>query len=126
MLVENEDDRMSGQSGFYNRAALALDMKAIIKHNRNVDLIILRIKNLEIISRIVGGDETSLLSDILKEHGYPHQTLGTASKSFTKKQCPKANAKDLSKLRTRFNILSKIVNNIIIIEQHNLIDGIYY
>lgn len=66
------------------------------------------------------------LSDILKEHGYPHQTLGTASKSFTKKQCPKANAKDLSKLRTRFNILSKIVNNIIIIEQHNLIDGIYY
>ena len=24
------------------------------------------------------------LSDILKEHGYPHQTLGTASKSFTK------------------------------------------
>lgn len=68
MLVETEDDRMSGYSGFYNRAALALDMKAILKHNRNVELIVLRIKNLEIISRIVGGDETSLLSDIIKDY----------------------------------------------------------
>ena len=66
------------------------------------------------------------LSDLLKEHGYPHHTLGAASKFFTKRQCPKANTKDLSKLRTRFNILSKIVSNIMYIEKNNLIDGILY
>ena len=66
------------------------------------------------------------LADVLKEHGYPHHTLGAASKSFTKRQCPKANAKDLSKLKARFNILSKIVSNIMYTEKNNLIDGIYY
>ena len=66
------------------------------------------------------------LADILKEHGYPYHTLGAASKFFTKRQCPKANTKAPSKLRTRFNVLSKIISNIIYTEKNNLIDGIYY
>ena len=71
MLVENEDDRISGSEGYYNRTALTLDMNACITHNRNVDIIVLRVMNHEIISRITGGDEANILSDILADYLKP-------------------------------------------------------
>ena len=71
MLVENEDDRIAGPAGFYNRFALTLDMKACIRHNRNVDIVVMRIMNHEIISRVTGGDEANILSDILADYLKP-------------------------------------------------------
>ena len=71
MLVENEDDRMAGTSGFYNRAALTMDMNACLVHNRHVDIVVIRVLNHEIISRITGVDEASVLPGILSDYLKP-------------------------------------------------------
>ncbi len=68
MSVENEDDRIDFGMGFYNRAALNLDIGSSLKHNRRLGIIVIRINNYEIIDRLVGNGETNVISDILSDY----------------------------------------------------------
>ncbi|MCR5292498.1 MAG: EAL domain-containing protein [Eubacterium sp.] len=65
MSVENEDDRIDFGMDFYNRAALNLDISSAIRHNRHLSIIIIHIKNYDIINRIAGSGNSNVLSDIL-------------------------------------------------------------
>ena len=64
MSVENEDDRIDITTGFYNRAALNLDIGSVLKHNRVLSLFVIKINNYDIINRIVGNDDTNVVADI--------------------------------------------------------------
>ena len=68
MAVENEDDRIDYGMGFYNRAALNLDLKGWFHNSRNVGLIVIRITNSEIISKMVGSENTYIMADILNPY----------------------------------------------------------
>ena len=65
MSVENEDDRIDFGMGFYNRAALNLDIGSSLKHNRRLGIIVLRVNNYELINRLVGNGETNVIADII-------------------------------------------------------------
>ena len=65
MAVENEDDRMDFGMGFYNRAALNLDIKGCFHNNRQVGLIVIRITNSDVISKMVGTENTYVIADII-------------------------------------------------------------
>ena len=68
MSVENEDDRIDFGTGFYNRAALNLDIQGCLAHNRKVDIIGIHIVNYDIINRLVGSEETNVIGDILSDY----------------------------------------------------------
>ena len=65
VAVENEDDRIDFGMGFYNRAALNLDMKSCVHNNRLVSLVIIRISNSEIVSKMTGKENMGIISDIV-------------------------------------------------------------
>ncbi|MBR4514236.1 MAG: EAL domain-containing protein [Lachnospiraceae bacterium] len=65
VAVENEDDRIDFGMGFYNRAALNLDMKSCVHNIRLVSLIIIRISNTEIVSKMTGKENMGIISDIV-------------------------------------------------------------
>ena len=65
MSVENEDDRVDFGMGYYNRAALNLDLKSCFHNKREVGLVILRITNFEVISKMVGSENSYIIADII-------------------------------------------------------------
>ena len=68
MGVENEDDRLNATLGIYNRVALERDLTAFIKHSRTLRLIVIRITNLDNISRMTGSENTILISISVAEY----------------------------------------------------------
>ena len=68
VAVENEDDRIDFGMGFYNRAALNLDMKSCVHNNRLVSLIIIRISNSEIVSKMTGKENMGVISDVVGKY----------------------------------------------------------
>ncbi len=68
MSVENEDDRIDFGMDFYNRSALSLDISGALKHNRKLSVIIIHIRNYDIINRIAGNGESNVLSSILADY----------------------------------------------------------
>ena len=65
IAVENEDDRIDFGMGFYNRAALNLDLKSCFLNNRFTAVIVIRITNSEIISKLVGSENAYIISEIV-------------------------------------------------------------
>ena len=68
MLIENEDDRMDFGMGFYNRTALSLDISGCLRHNRHLSVIVIKINNYDIIDRLVGNEESHVISDIISDY----------------------------------------------------------
>jgi len=65
LCIENEDDRIDIDSGFYNRKALRTDLGGYLSNRRSVWLTAVRIANGDIIRRVSGSENTDLLSDLL-------------------------------------------------------------
>jgi EAL domain-containing protein (putative c-di-GMP-specific phosphodiesterase class I) len=72
LSVENEDDRIDFGMGFYNRAALNLDIGSSFRHNRKLSLIILKLNNYDLIDRLIGNDETNTIADIISGYLTSH------------------------------------------------------
>jgi len=68
MSVENEDDRINIGMGFYNRAALELDIGGCLKHGRRLNLILIRVHNYDLVNRLVGSGEANVIADILSDY----------------------------------------------------------
>ncbi|MCR5147786.1 MAG: EAL domain-containing protein [Eubacterium sp.] len=68
MAVENEDDRTDFGMGFYNRAALNLDIGSCLKHNRKLSVLVIRINNYDLVNRLVGNGEINVISDIISDY----------------------------------------------------------
>ncbi len=68
LAVENEDDRMDFGMGFYNRAALNLDVKSCIHNNRNSQLLVLRILNSDVLVKMLGADGTEMFSEVVGKY----------------------------------------------------------
>ncbi|MBR1674385.1 MAG: EAL domain-containing protein [Eubacterium sp.] len=72
LSVENEDDRIDFGMGFYNRAALNLDIGSSFRHNRKLNLIILKLNNYDLIDRLIGNGETNTIADIISGYLTSH------------------------------------------------------
>ncbi len=68
MAVENEDDRIDMDLGYYNRAALAMDLKSTLRNRRPMHLLVLRITNADIIGKMSASENTKILSKNIGEH----------------------------------------------------------
>ena len=68
MSVENEDDRIDFGMGFYNRAALDLDIGGCLKHGRKLELILIRVNNYDLVNRLVGNGEGNTIAEILSAY----------------------------------------------------------
>lgn len=68
IAVENEDDRIDFGMGFYNRAALRLDIGSCLRNRRDLHIIIIYIHNYDLIDRIVGDEDTNIIADILSDY----------------------------------------------------------
>ena len=68
LSIENEDDRIDYGIGFYNRSALNLDLKGCFHNNRVVSLIVIRITNSEILSKMIGTENVYVVSDIVRPY----------------------------------------------------------
>nr|MCR5212976.1 EAL domain-containing protein [Eubacterium sp.] len=66
--IEDEDDRINFETGFYNQTALKTDLLSCLKHNHSICIITLHINNSDIISRLVGTEESSIISDIISDY----------------------------------------------------------
>ena len=67
MSVENEDDRLDIGMGFYNRTALSMDIGSCLKNDRKLKLIMIRIRNYDLVNRLVETGETNTIADILSD-----------------------------------------------------------
>lgn len=68
MSVENEDDRIDFGMGFYNRAALNLDIMGALHNNRNVSLLVIRITNASIVAKQTGTENSGVISDMISDY----------------------------------------------------------
>ncbi|MBE6877409.1 MAG: EAL domain-containing protein [Ruminococcus sp.] len=68
IAVENENDRIDIDTGFYNRKALLTDIKSHIVNRRKLTVLNIKITNPEIIKRATGTTNMDILSDILADY----------------------------------------------------------
>jgi len=68
MSVENEDDRIDFGMGFYNRTALNLDIGSCLWNGRNLDVILIRVNNYDLVDRLVGNGEGNTIANILSDY----------------------------------------------------------
>ena len=61
LSIENEDDRLDFETGFYNRNALRLDVQHFLAKKRVLSAVCLKITNIDLISRITGISNTDEL-----------------------------------------------------------------
>lgn len=66
--IENEDDRIDKDTGFYNRKALLTDIKSHIVNRRRLTVLNVRIINPEIVRRATGSYNMDVLSEILADY----------------------------------------------------------
>ena len=64
LAIENEDDRIDFGMGFYNRAALNIDIKSCLHNNRPFCLIVIRIANSTSVSKMTGSEDAGIIADI--------------------------------------------------------------
>ena len=65
LCMENEDDRIDIDNGFYNRKALRIDLSGYLVNRRPVWLIAVRITNGDILTRISGNENTDQISEVI-------------------------------------------------------------
>ena len=65
LCMENEDDRIDIDNGFYNRKALRVDLSGYLVNRRSVWLIAVRITNGDILTRISGNENTDQISEMI-------------------------------------------------------------
>ena len=65
--VENEDDIVETDSGFYNRKALRVDLDSRLSFCRTFYVICLKITNTDIIRRVTGSANTDILSNTIAD-----------------------------------------------------------
>ena len=58
LSIENEDDRLDFESGFYNRNALKMDVAHLLAKKRVMSCVCLKITNMDMVSRITGLSNT--------------------------------------------------------------------
>lgn len=68
VAVENEDDRIDIDTGFYNRKAMLTDINSHIINRRNLTVLNIKITNPELVQRVTGTTNMDILSDILADY----------------------------------------------------------
>ena len=68
MAVENEDDRIDFGMGFYNRAALNLDITGCLHNKRHVTMLVIRITNANIVAKQTGTENSGVISDMVSDY----------------------------------------------------------
>ena len=61
MSIENEDDRINASIGVYNRQALMMDLEAALKNYRHLNILIVRVANKDIVSRMTGSENINAI-----------------------------------------------------------------
>ncbi len=64
LSVENEDDKLDSETGFYNRNALKMDVQHLLSKKNVINVVCLKITNIDAISRITGLSNTD---DVIRE-----------------------------------------------------------
>ena len=68
LAIENDDERIDFALGFYNRAALNLDVKTSLYKKTPVNYIVIRVSNSDSISKMTGAETASVVSDITGDY----------------------------------------------------------
>ncbi len=61
LSVENEDDRLDSETGFYNRNALKNDMRHLLTKKHIFNVVCLKITNMDVIRRMTGLSNTDII-----------------------------------------------------------------
>ena len=65
MTIENEDDRLYGNTNYYNRGALGTDLKAGLIHNRVMTILVIKVLNPGVVAQMTGSEDANTLPSMV-------------------------------------------------------------
>ena len=65
MTIENEDDRLYGNTNYYNRGALGTDLKAGLIHNRAMTILVIKVLNPGVVAQMTGSEDANTLPSMV-------------------------------------------------------------
>lgn len=65
MTIENEDDRLYGNTNYYNRGALGTDLKAGLIHNRMMTILVIKVLNPGVVAQMTGSEDANTLPSMV-------------------------------------------------------------